>query len=110
MRQGEIWNASLDPARGSEQAGYRPVVILSGNLLNAHLPVVIVVPLTSKVKAYKGNPILHPEKGNGLQLPSEMLMFHVRSVSKDRLITKMGEVDKSIIVDAIKTLNDILKY
>ena len=34
MRQGEIWFANLDPVKGSEQSGMRPVVIISGNTLN----------------------------------------------------------------------------
>lgn len=110
MRQGEIWNANLDPTKGSEQAGFHPVVIISGNLLNEHLPIVIVTPLTSKVKNYKGNPILVPSKTNGLKESSEMLVFHIRSVSKDRLIEKLGMIEANELSVAIKTLNDILKY
>lgn len=110
MRQGEIWNANLEPTKGSEQSGFRPVVIISGNLLNEHLPIVIVAPLTSKVKNYKGNPILVPSKTNGLKVSSEMLVFHIRSVSKDRLIEKLGSIEPSELSIAIKTLNDILKY
>lgn len=45
MKQCEIWYANLNPTKGSEQAGLRPVVILSGNLLNQYLPIVIVAPL-----------------------------------------------------------------
>lgn len=60
MKQGEIWQANLNPSKGSEQAGFRPVVILSGNLLNQHLPVVITAPLTTRIKNYKGNPVLKP--------------------------------------------------
>ena len=110
MRQGEIWSVNLNPTKGSEQTGFRPVVIISGNLLNQHLPVVIVVPLTTKIKKYKGNPILMPTKINGLKSESEMLIFHVRSVSKDRLIERVGNIDQSELERSIKTLNDILKY
>jgi mRNA interferase MazF len=110
MKQGEIWHANLNPSKGSEQAGFRPVVILSGNLLNQHLNVVIVAPLTTKIKNYKGNPVLNPDKLNGLKKESELLVFHIRSVSKDRLIKKVGSVSKTEITTAIKTLNDILKY
>ncbi len=110
MRQGEIWNVSLGPVKGSEQAGYRPVVIISGNLLNTYLPVAIVIPLTSKIKNYKGNPILVPDDKNGFKTASEMLVFQIRSISKDRLAEKLGEVDQSIIQDSVKTLNDILKF
>ncbi|MFN6089625.1 MAG: type II toxin-antitoxin system PemK/MazF family toxin [Cyclobacteriaceae bacterium] len=110
MKQGEIWFVDLNPTKGSEQAGQRPVVVISGNLLNEHLTVVIVVPLTTKIKNYKGNPILNPNKTNGLKTESEMLVFHVRSVSKDRLVKKIGSIEKEELNRAIKTLNDILKY
>ena len=110
MKQGEIWFANLNPSMGSEQAGLRPVVILSGNLLNEHLNIVIVAPLTTKIKRYKGNPILKPSKANGLKNESEILIFHIRSISKERLITKQGNIEVSEMTIAIKTLNDILKY
>ncbi len=110
MKQGEIWFVDLNPTKGSEQAGQRPVVVISGNLLNEHLTVVIVVPLTTKIKNYKGNPILTPNKTNGLKTESEMLVFHVRSVSKDRLVKKIGSIEKEELNRAIKTLNDVLKY
>jgi mRNA interferase MazF len=110
LKQCEIWYADLNPTKGSEQAGLQPVVILSGNLLNHHVSIVIVAPLTTKLKRYKGNPILIPDKTNGLTEESEMLMFHVRSISKERLIRKIGSVKKNEITVAIKTLNDILKY
>lgn len=110
MKQGEIWNVNLDQVKGSEQAGYRPVVILSGNLANQYLRTLIVCPLTTKIKEYKGNPILVPNIKNGLAAESEVLVFHIRSVSKDRLISRMGEVTPATIVQIKKTLDDILKY
>ncbi len=110
MKQGEIWYADLNPTKGSEQAGLRPVVIISGNLLNQHLPIVIVVPLTTKIKKYKGNPVLSPSKMNGLKAESEILVFHIRSVSKDRLVNKLGSIEPDELGRSIKTLNEILKY
>ena len=110
MKQGEIWYADLNPTTSNEQAGLRPVVIVSGNLLNQHLQIVIVVPLTTKIKKYKGNPILVPTSANGLQNESEMLVFHIRSVSKDRLVRKLGNMEVDQLDGAVKTLNDILRY
>ncbi len=110
MKQGEIWLANLNPGKGSEQAGERPVVIISGNLLNQYLPIVIVCPLTSKIKNYKGNIIVQPDKDNGLKVPSEILTFHIRSVSKDRLISKSGFIKPEQLVQIKKGLDDILRY
>lgn len=110
MKQGEIWYANLNPTKGSEQAGFRPVVVVSGNLLNQYLQIVVVVPLTTKIKKYKGNPILAPNQVNGLKKESEMLIFHIRSVAKDRLVEKIGNIEKAELDFSIKTLNDLLKY
>jgi mRNA interferase MazF len=110
MIQGEIWQADLNPYKGSEQGGFRPVVILSGNLLNRYLPVVITAPLTTKIKKYKGNPVLKPSETNGLNNESELLVFQIRSISKDRLVKKIGTIKHEELELAINTLNDLLKY
>lgn len=107
MRQGEIWMSDLNPVIGSEQAGRRPVVILSGNLMNRFLQVVITAPLTSKIKNYQGNPVLEPSHKNGLKLESELMVFHIRSISKDRLIEKIGEISNDELKMALATLKDI---
>ena len=110
MKQGEIWNMYLNPVKGSEQGGNRPAVIISGNMLNKYLEVVIVCPLTTKIKNYKGNVILNPSNKNGLTDISEVLTFHVRSVSKVRVRSKIGQVSLEEL-NAIKaTLNDILRF
>jgi mRNA interferase MazF len=110
MKQGEIWYANLNPSKGSEQAGLRPVAVISGNMLNQYMPIVIVVPLTTKIKNYKGNPILDPDNVNGLKQRSEILTFHIRSISKDRLIEKVGRIEKSTLTQILKTIHDILTY
>lgn len=110
MKQGEIWDLYLDPVSGKEQGGRRPAVIISGNLLNTYLEVVIVCPLTTSIKNYKGNLILEPNELNGLVKKSEVLTFHVRSVSKDRLKNRLGEIAISDVEFIKSTLNDILRY
>ncbi len=110
MKQGEIWYASLNPIEGSEQAGYRPVIILSGNLANEYAPMVICCPLTTKLKNYQGNPILEPNEQNGLKEKSEVMMIQVRSISKGRLKEKIGSVPKTTIQKMRQTLDDLLNY
>ena len=110
MKQAEIWYADLNPVKGSEQEGYRPVVIISGNLLNKYLKIVIVCPLTTKIKNYKGNLVLNPTDKNGLKKPSEILIFHIRSISKDRLVKKIGSITGEELEVLKKGLNEIMKY
>jgi mRNA interferase MazF len=110
VKQGEIWYANLNPTKGSEQAGHRPVVVVSGNVVNTYLNVVIAMPLTTKVKNYKGNIVLQPNKINGLTQPSEVLIFHIRSLSQDRLEKKVGSITASELETLKSGLNDILRY
>ena len=110
MRQGEIWDIYFDPTTGSEQSGRRPAVIISGNLLNQYLQVVIVCPLTTKVKNYKGNVVLEPDSENGLKVTSEVLTFHIRSVSKNRLKRRIGRIEIKELNRIKSGLDDILRY
>lgn len=110
MQQGEIWEMYFDPTKGSEQGDRRHALVLSGNVLNTYSPVVIVCPLTTKVKGYKGNVVLQPTAKNGLQASSEVLVFHIRTVTKERLKKHIGTVESSELQELISGLNDILKY
>lgn len=110
MKQGEIWYAGLNPVKGSEQQGFRPVVIVSGNVLNTYLQIVIACPLTSKIKNYKGNIVLSPDKHNGLTETSEVMVFHIRSISKGRLVKKLGHITSKQLLEIKEGLSDILRY
>lgn len=110
VKQGEIWYANLNPIKGSEQAGHRPVVVMSGNVVNTYLNIVIAMPLTTKIKNYKGNLVLSPNKTNGLEEPSEVLVFHIRSLSKERLEKKIGVITNEQLKQLKEGLNDILQY
>lgn len=110
MKQGEIWYADLNPTKGSEQAGLRPVVIVSGNLANTYLQTVICCPITSKVKNYKGNLILQPDHQNGLSSPSEVLTIHIRSISKQRLLRQIGSITPQQLLQIKMGFDDIWRY
>ena len=110
MKQGEIWFTDLNPIQGSEQAGFRPVVIVSGNLLNDLSNLVICCPLTTKIKNYHGNVVLEPDKTNGLKQTSEILTFHIRSLAKSRLKQKIGKIKNDELKSIHTCLQDILRY
>ncbi len=50
VRRGDIYHADLDPVFGSEQGGYRPVLVIQNNIGNKYSPTVIVAAITSKEK------------------------------------------------------------
>ena len=104
MRQGEIWFANLNPVLGSEQAGRRPVVVVSGDTLNEILPIVIVVPLTSKIKSYPTSVLVSPNRTNGLKKNAEAIPFQIRTITKKRLTKKIGYITPIELRDIIKGL------
>jgi len=110
MKQREIWYANLNPVKGSEQQEISPVLIISGDLMNTYLPVVIACPLTSKIKNYKGNIVLEPNAINGVTQRSEVMTFQIRSISKERLVSKIGMISKEQLIDLKQDLDDIMRY
>ena len=104
MRQGEIWFADLNPTKGSEQSGKRPVVIVSGNTLNDALPVVIVAPVSSKVKSYPTCVLLLASRTHGLTKDSEAIPFQIRAIAKKRLTKQIGRVTVDELREILKGL------
>ncbi len=104
MRQGEIWYADLNPTEGSEQAGKRPVVIVSGDTLNDALPIIIIVPLTSKIKSYPTCVFISPNRSNGLKKNAEAIPFQIRTIAKKRLMKRIGQITSSELREVIKGL------
>ena len=104
MRQRDVWLADPGPATGSEQAGRRPVVIISGDTLNSSLPIVIAVPLTTKLKGYPACIRIAPTAGNGLIKDTEAVAFQVRAISKKRLHKQLGSITEHQLTEVIKAL------
>jgi mRNA interferase MazF len=101
VSQGEVWLADLEPVRGREQGGRRPVVVISVDALNhSSSGVSIVVPITS---TKRHNPI-HVELGEGiggLRNTSYALPEMVRSITQDRLAKRWGVLKASDLVRVV---------
>lgn len=110
MLNSEIWLADLDPSEGFEQAGKRPVLIISGNAMNSRSGLVIICPLTTKVRNYAGNVVILPDELNGLTSPSEILTFQVRTISSSRLMKRTGTVTKDVHQLVLKNFIKICTY
>lgn len=95
MKRGEIWQVNLDPTIGAEIKKTRPAVIVNRDAL-AKLPLRIIVPLTAWDERFVGAPWHIPIEAsidNGLSKKSSADTFQVRSVSKKRLVKKLGAIN-----------------
>ena len=94
MKQGEIWLINLDPTVGAEMNKIRPAVIVNDDQLGK-LPLKIIVPITDWKEHYSIAPwmiAINPSNQNGLIKKSSIDCFQIRSISKSRLIKKIGQI------------------
>ena len=84
---GEIWKIKLHPVRGSEQDGVRPCIIVSPNSMNVALSTIIVIPLTSQLKNWPTRIEVKFDNIDG-----QACIEHIRSVSKERFLEKLGNI------------------
>ena len=96
--RGDLYYADLGYGIGSEQKGNRPVVIIQNNVGNKHSPTVIIAAITSKanVKA-KLPPHYSLDAGNGLAMPSIVLLEQIRTIDKRRLSDYIGRLNETHI-------------
>lgn len=90
-----IYLANLDPVVGSEQGKTRPVLVISEEEINQILPVVNVIPITSRKPERKiyPNEVLLPAKTAGLENESILLCYQIRTLDKKRLTKVIGKIE-----------------
>jgi mRNA interferase MazF len=99
MIRGEVYDASLDPTEGSEQAGVRPVVIVSRDAINAASSVVLVVPCTTyrpRKKIYQSQVLIYAPDG-GLDEDSVAMAEQARAVAKTRFLRMRGKLSSACL-------------
>ena len=112
LQWGIFW-ANLDPAKGSEQSGRRPVLVISVEEANSMLPVVTILAITSLKDGRRIYPteVFLPLGETGLNKDSIAMSHQIRAISKDRLEERTGEITSEIIKnqirDAIKLYLDL---
>ena len=99
MRRGDVFDARLNPTEGSEQAGIRPIVIVSRDAINKNSSVIVVVPLrkAANVKRNYPNNVKIAEGAGGLTIDSVLLGGQVRAISKSRLLRQRGTLSADIM-------------
>ena len=112
LLQWAIVQAMLDPVRGSEQSGLRPVLIVSNEQFNQAIQRFTVLPLTSARRALYPSEILLPTGTAGLTRDSIVMAHQIRTISKERLRRQLGyladETLRESIRDAIREHLDLL--
>jgi mRNA interferase MazF len=109
MRQRDIWFANLDPTQGNEQTGLRPIVIISGDLMNTNTQLCIACPLSSKIKNFPATLLLNKDMQNGLAQDSEVLIFQIRVLAKTRLVRRIGCISETQLKQIVNELNDVFE-
>lgn len=98
-----VWLANLDPVVGSEQGRTHTVLVISRSALNDILPVVNVLPITSRKASRRvyPNEVLLPAGAAGLTLESIVLCYQIRTLDKHRLGRSSGRLDDETLRQAI---------
>ena len=104
-----VFSANLDPVVGSEQRGRRLVLVVSQEDSNLLLPIVTVLPITSRKPNRREYPneVALPAGTAGLAVESLVLAHQIRTLSKERIGAPLGHVDDPIWQ---KRVRDALRF
>lgn len=91
MKRGELWYADFGTGQGSEQSGNRPVLIIQNDVGNEFSPTVIVAAITDREKRYMPTHLIISRR-YGLAKDSVIMFEQIRTIDKNRLSNKLGEL------------------
>jgi mRNA interferase MazF len=105
--RGDVRWADLNPMRGHEQAGQRPVLVLSHDVFNDRSGTVIAVAMTSQ-EPRAGFPLTLESKAAGLKKRSWIKISQIRTLSVDRIGTRLARASEEELARVVDGLNEIL--
>lgn len=105
--RGEIYWADLNPTKGHEQAGKRPVLILSHNVFNEKSGTVIAIALTSQPQR-AGFPLTLELSSPKLPKQTWAKISQIRTLSTERIGKRLARVTEHEIIQIIEGLNEII--
>ena len=105
--RGDIYWAELNPTKGHEQAGERPVIILSHDIFNERSGTVIAVAVSSQ-EPRAGFPLTHEITTAKLPKRSWVRISQIRTLSVERLGRKLGHVAPEELQRIVEGLNEII--
>jgi mRNA interferase MazF len=107
--RGEIYWADLDPVRGRERAGLRPVLVLSNDLFNRRSGTVIAMAITSQPQG-AGFPLTLALPPGCLARASWVKISQVRTISVERIGKRAGEVDPEDLAQIVSGLQELISW
>jgi len=105
--RGEVRWADLNPVRGNEQAGLRPVLILSHDVFNERSGTVIAVAITSQPQR-AGFPLTLELDSKNLPKKSWVKISQIRTLSVERIGKRLGRVTPEELAQVVEGLNEII--
>lgn len=102
VRWGDICYVDFGKNEGSEQNGIRPAIIIQNDKGNTYSPTTIVASITSQEKRYLPTHVVVKPYQSGLEKTSIIMFEQVRTIDKSRIISKVGHIDTSWLVENIK--------
>jgi mRNA interferase MazF len=105
--RGDLYWADLNPVRGREQAGSRPVLVLSHEVFNERSGTVIAVAITSQ-EPRAGFPLTLELAATKLPKRSWVKVSQVRTLSTERLGARIGRVSPEELEQVVEGLNEII--
>ena len=105
--RGDIYWADLEPVRGREQAGRRPVLVLSREIFNERSGTVIALAITSQPQR-AGFPLTYPLPESLLPKPSWVKIGQIRTLSTERLGKKLSHLAEAEIDRIVEGMLDII--
>jgi mRNA interferase MazF len=105
--RGEVYWADLNPVRGREQAGLRPVLVLSNDLFNRRSGTVIAMAITSQPQR-AGFPLTLALPPDRLAKPSWVKISQIRTISVERLGKRAGKVAEEELAQIVDGLLDLV--
>lgn len=106
VKRGDVFYADLSPVVGSEQGGFRPVLIVQNDIGNKYSPTVIIAAITSKIsKAKLPTHVELNSENNGLDKNSVILLEQVRTIDKKRLKNKITHLNEETMKKVNESLN-----
>lgn len=99
MNVGDVFWVEFPPQSGHAQAGRRPAIVAQDASATAHLPTILMIPLTTQLAAlrFPGTVVVDADSENGLRRPSVALVFQLTVADRQVLGSRMGRVSEGVV-------------